>query len=192
MKAFTCLTAIVAMSAMALVAQAEEAKKEIKSGLQSGKLIGPFYVTKAAGAENDGVKLGANLCYRCKYGGRPQVMVFTRSSSKKVAKLVSGLDAAIKEHSDKELSAFVSLLGEDKDKLSEEAKKFAGSSKIKKVPVVVPNEFENGPENYGINPKAEVTIILAEGGKVKANHAFATVKDLDVKAVLADVKKIVQ
>jgi hypothetical protein len=186
MKSLLSLS-VVAFLSMAVVGQAEE----VKSGLQPGKFIGAFYVTKCAGAEEDGVAVGKNLCYRCKYGGRPQVMVFTRSSDEKVAKLVAGLDAAIKKHSDKELSGFVSLLGSDKDALSADAKKFAKTSQAKSVPVVVPNEFENGPENYGLNPKAEVTVILAGAGKVQANHAYASTKDLDVDAVLADIAKIV-
>ena len=35
------------------------------------------------------------------------------------------------------------------------------------VPFVVPNDFQTGPDDYAINPQAEVTVILAEGGKVK-------------------------
>lgn len=187
MKILSSLCLVALLSTMTVAGDAEE----LKSGLQPGKFIGAFYVTKCAGAKNDGVAVGKTLCYRCKYGGRPQVMVFTRSSDEKVAKLVAGLDAAIKKHSDKELSAFVSLLGSDKDALSSEAKKFAKTSKAQKVPVVVPNEFSNGPENYGINPKAAVTVILAGAGKVRANHAFASTKELNIDAVLADISKIV-
>jgi hypothetical protein len=40
------------------------------------------------------------------------------------------------------------------------------------VPVVVPVEFENGPDNYGINPKAEVTVLVAKDSKVVSNYAF--------------------
>ena len=187
MKTLSVVTAVVALSAMTMVAHGEE--KAVKSGLQPGKQIGPFYVVKCAGAEEDGVKVGKELCYRCKYGGRPQVMVFTRSSDKNVAKLVTALDSAIGKNAEKELKAFVNLLGEDKEALSATAKKFAKKNKVENVPVVVPNEFENGPENYGINPKADVTIIFAEGGKVKANHAVAAAKDLNVKAVVADIVK---
>ena len=61
MKTLSCLAAIAVLSVTVAVAQAEEAKKEIKSGLQEGKLIGAFYVTKAAGAEGDGVAVGKNL-----------------------------------------------------------------------------------------------------------------------------------
>lgn len=188
MKQFTILTAL-AVLAMTTQVQAED----IKSGLQAGKGIGAFNVTKCAGAEDDGVKVGANLCYRCKNGARPQVMVFTRSTNdKNVMKLIKELDKAVAENSDKQLRAFVNVLGEDKETLSSEAKKAAQSTKAKNVPFVVPNEFENGPDNYGLNPNAEVTVIVANQSKVASSHAASKAKDLKVDAILADVKKIVK
>ena len=48
-------------------------------------------MTKGAGAEQDGVKEGKNLCYRCRNGARPQVMVFTRSTDPAVVDLVKDL-----------------------------------------------------------------------------------------------------
>jgi len=35
-----------------------------------------------------------------------------------------------------------------------------------------------------------VTVILAEGGKVKASHGFASAKDVAVDKVIADLTKI--
>ncbi len=187
MKLFvSCIAAVLLASTSALNAE------EIKSGLQAGDGIGPFNVTKCAGATEDGVDVGKTLCYRCRNGGRPQVMVFTRSTDPKVVALVKNLDAAVKKHSDKDLRAFVNYLSDSKDAASEQAKKLATESKAENVPFVVPNEFENGPEDYGINTKAEVTVILAAAGKVKANHAFSAAKDMNIDAVVADLSKIVE
>ncbi|MEX0820462.1 MAG: hypothetical protein WD070_12750 [Pirellulaceae bacterium] len=186
MRNLTVVVAVLMLFASVSMVSAEE----IKSGLQAGDLIDAFYVTKLAGAEDDGVATGKNLCYRCKNGGRPQVMVFTRSSDEQVVKLVQKLDAAIGENSSKQLRAFVNVMGEDKSSASKEAQKLASASKAKDVPFVVPNEVENGPGNYGLNSKAAVTIILAEGGKVKANHAFASASDVAVDSVIADLAKI--
>ncbi len=188
MRQLTAVGLAIAVMASATFVSAEE----LKSGLQADQQIGAFFVTKAAGADKDGVKVGKNLCYRCKNGGRPQVMVFTRSSDKNVAKLVSKLDTAITKNSDKQLRAFVNYMGKSKASASKDAKKLCASTKAKNVPFVVPNEFENGPGNYGLSPKAEVTIILAEGGKVKANHAFATAKDVDVEDVIKSLTKILK
>jgi hypothetical protein len=164
--------------------------EEIKSGLAEGKSCGAFFVTKIAGAEEDGVKTGKNLCYRCRNGGRPQVMIFTRSTDEKVAKLVKALDEAITRHKDDDLRVFVNMLADNKDDATSTAKKLATDSKAKNVPFVVPNEVENGPEDYGVNPKADVTIVMASGLKVKANHAFAAGKDVDTEAVVKDLKKL--
>jgi len=164
--------------------------EELKSGLQTGEFIGAFYVTKLAGADNDGVQIGKSLCYRCRNGGRPQVMIFTRSDDPKVAELVKSLDVALQKNKKRQLRAFVNYLGEDKSAAAKRAQQLAAASKVKHIPFVVPHEFENGPGGYGISAKAEVTVILAGGSQVKATHAVASAKDLNVESVIADIGKI--
>lgn len=182
------LMAVMMVAALVGNAQAEE----VKSGLQVGKSIGPFYVTKTAGAKEDGVKVGANLCYRCKNGSRPQVMVFTRSAGEKVAELVQNLDAQLKKNSSKQLRAFVNVMGEERVDAEAAAKTLAQNSKASNVPFVIPNEVENGPDNYGLNSDAEITIIMADGGRVKANVAYTKAGDIDVEAVVASLTKILE
>lgn len=162
----------------------------IKSGLKEGEHIGAFNVTKCAGAEADKVAVGEKLCYRCKNGARPQVMVFTRSTDEKIVKLAKELDAAVKKHEEAQLRAFVNVLGESKDAASDEAKKLAKTSKAENIPFVVPVEFENGPENYGLNPKAELTIIFANESKVVGNYSVASLKDLEMKQIMGNLEKI--
>ena len=164
--------------------------EELKSGPQAGDTLGAFYVVKCAGAEEDGVAEGKNLCYRCRNGAKPQVVVFTRSIDPKVVEFVQQLDRAIAKNADSKLTGFVNVLGEDIDDAAADAKKLARKSKTTQVPFVVPNESENGPDNYGINPRAAVTIILASELGVKANYAVSNVKDLQPKKILADLKKI--
>lgn len=167
---------------------------ELKSGKQPGDEIGAFFVVKCAGSEADGVKLGENLCYRCKYGGQPMVMVFSRASDEKISGLVKKLDSAVTKNSDERLAAFVNLLGENRDALEAHAKELGKTAKSPRVPIVVPDEYENGPADYGINPKADVTVILAVKGKVVANRAYGPgqFNDKAVDQILSDVPKILQ
>ena len=52
-------------AALALLASAAIAgDKALKSGLQVGDSVGAFQVVKCAGAVDDGVKEGQELCYR--------------------------------------------------------------------------------------------------------------------------------
>ncbi len=77
---------------------------------EAGRSIGAFYVTKVAGATEDGVAVGDELCYRCKYGSRPMVMVFTRKDSGKVAEFVGQLDKAVGKHKEDQLRGLVTVM----------------------------------------------------------------------------------
>ena len=81
-------------------------------------------------------------------------------------------------------------MDESRDVASDKAKKLAATAKAKHIPFVVPTEFENGPENYGINPKAELTIIFANEAKVVANYSVSKLDDLDVESAMTHLKKI--
>ena len=181
MKRFIATTLAVVLMAGSIFAA------EVKSGLQAGADIGAFYVTKVAGADDDGVKTKANLCYRCKNGKRPQVMVFTRSNDAKVVNLIDQLDAAIAKNESKQLRAFVNVLGDSRGAANKGVKALATASKAENVPFVLPNEYENGPDNYQLNPEAEVTILVCNNHKVYASHAVASAKELDVKKILESV-----
>ena len=166
---------------------------EIKSGPQPGDKIGAFDVVKCAGAADDGVDVGNKLCYRCRYGAKPMVMVFARKSDDSLASLVKQLDSAVAQNSDKQLKAFVNIVGENREAAEAAAKQFGEKNKFANVPIVVPEESENGPDNYGINPKAEITVIVAAGGTVTASHAYAGAPDsAQVQEILSDVTKALQ
>lgn len=120
-------------------------------------------------------------------------MIFARKSDTALASLVKKLDDLVAEHSEEKLSAFVNLIGEDRDALEVDAKEFSEKHEIANVPIVVPVEFENGPENFGINPEAEVTVMLYSAVKVQANYAFGPGElKKGIKDVLADVPKLLE
>jgi hypothetical protein len=185
MKWMSCLALAVAAFGASVAAAGD-----VKSGLETGAKIPPFIVTKCAGADADNVQVGAELCYRCKYGSRPQVMVFARKTDGAVAALAKELNSAVGDNESKQLSAFINVLGTDKDAAEKSAKALADTAKTDKVPVVVPVESENGPANYGINPDAEVTVIVANKGVVVASQGFAAGKfdKAAVASVLDEVK----
>ena len=79
------------------------------------------------------------------------------------------------------------MLGDSRGAASKDVKSIAGASKAKNVPFVLPNEYENGPDNYQLNPEAEITILVCNKSKVVSSHAVSSVKELDVKKILASV-----
>lgn len=163
----TCLAVAVMMATAAM------ASAEVTSGPQVGERVGAFTVTKVAGNADDGVEDGKTLCYRCRMGQRPVVMVFARSADDKLAKFVKELEEEIEEHEDAKLAAFVNMIGTDKEALKKAAADFVAKHGITRVAFVVPTESDNGPEDFKIAPDADVTVVCYKEGEVKANHAFA-------------------
>ncbi len=163
---------------------------DFKSGPEAGKRLGAFDVVKCAGAEDDNVEVGKKLCYRCKNGSRPQVIVFTKSTGDEVKKLAKVLDTHVKKFEEEQLRAFVNVLGESKDAATAQAEKLAKATKTEMIPFVVPVEFENGPEDYGLNSKAEVTVVIANNSKIVSSFGFESAKKLDAEAITKAVKKM--
>ncbi|MEM6471351.1 MAG: hypothetical protein AAF802_17450 [Planctomycetota bacterium] len=160
--------------------------------LKAGDGISPFYVTKIAGAEDDGVETGKELCYRCRYGQRPMVMVFTRSADGEVGKLVKALDSAVQENESAELKGLVTFLGENRKGVENTAAKFAKSSGTKAIPFVVAEDVASGPSRYKIGEDAAVTVVVAKESQVVASHQFKSASDVDVAAVMGEVTKMLK
>ena len=159
---------------MALVlGLASVASAEMTSGPQAGEMVGAFTVTKVTGNPDDGVADGRTLCYRCKMGQRPVVMVFARSADEKLAKLLKKIEEEVEEHQSEKLTSFVNMIGTDAESLKKATADFAAKHGIKGIAFVVPEHAAHGPPDFKIAPEADVTVVCYKGGEVKANHAFA-------------------
>lgn len=167
---------------------------EMTSGPQVGETVGAFEVTKVAGNPDDGVTEGRKLCYRCKMGSKPVVMLFARTADDRLAKLLKKLDEELDEHKDDKLSGFINMIGADEATLKKAAADFATKHGIKRIAFVVPEEFKNGPEDFKIAPDADLTVVCYKEGKVKANHAFAKggLSDEKIDAVVKASCKLVE
>ena len=169
-----------AMFASALMAA------ELKSGLQPGDAPPPYNVKDVTGPSE-----GKSLCYRCKYGARPVVNIFTREMTPEVVALVKKIDGVVGENGEKKMAAFVTVLTNDPDKDEAKLKEIAKKEGLKNVPLTV---FDGvaGPEDYKIAEKADVTVMMWVGSNVKVNYAFAKgeLKADNTKAIIADTKKI--
>jgi len=159
--------------ALAATGMAGTARAEVTSGYQVGESVGAMTVTKVTGNPLDGVADGKTLCYRCKMGSRPVVMVFARTADEKLAKLLKKLDEEIEEHASAKLTGFVNMLGTDAESLKKDAAEFVKLHGLERIAFVVPEESANGPAEYKIAPDADLTVVCFNAGKVTSNHALA-------------------
>ncbi len=138
-----------------------------------------------------GPNKGKTLCYRCKFGDRPVVTIFTRDTNENVVALVKDIDAQVAKNSDKKMASFVVVLTNDADATEAKLAEIAKKEGIKHVPLTV-IEGDAGPDGYGVKEDAETTVMMWVDGELKVNEAFGKgklSKDA-VKTVSAETKKI--
>jgi hypothetical protein len=147
-----------------------------ESGTPVGKRPGPYSFLVATGPQR-----GQQTCYICEQheGNKPAVVVFARTTSDPLGKLMAKLDAAAIANKDSGCKVWMTLLAEkaDLDTLA----KWSQKQGLKTAPV---GAFEDadGPPSYKLHKDADVTVILFTKQKVIANFAFRT-GELDDRAI---------
>lgn len=151
-------------------AKDEKPAAQVKSGLEPGSYVAPFFVRDITGPAK-----GESLCYRCRYGGRPVVGIFAREVDENLTKVVKQVDQQIEKNKDQQLSAFVVLLTDDPDAAAPKLEKLAETAKVKNVPLTL-FDGQTGPQDYKIAKDANLNVMMWVGGQVKVNEAFAKAK----------------
>jgi hypothetical protein len=155
------------------------------SGVPVGKRPGPYSFLVATGPQR-----GQLTCYICEQHeqNKPAAVVFARSTSDQLGKLLTKLEAAGVAHKDSGYKVWMTQLAEtaDLDALA----RWAQKQGLKTVPVGV-FEDADGPPSYKLNKDAEVTVMLFTKQKVMANFAFRQ-GELTDKAIEEVVKAVPQ
>lgn len=166
------------------LAPALPAAEPLTSGTPVGKRPGPYSFLVATGPQK-----GQQTCYICEQGEKPTAVVFARTLSDPLGKLLAGLDAEMPARKDSGFKAWMTQLTAkaDLDKLSDWSKKQG----LKSV-VVGGFEDADGPPAYKLHADADVTVLLFVKEKVVANFAFRSgeLTDDAVKDVLKSVPKL--
>jgi hypothetical protein len=158
------------------------------SGVQPGLRPGPYAFVLSTGANR-----GQSQCFICETADKPAVVVFARTLSEPLGKLVSKIDKATADHKAADLRAWVTILAEDQAKLDPDLVRWTQQHALKTVPAGV---FEDvvGPPSYKLAKDADVTVMLFVKRKVVANFAFraSELNDDAIAEVLKALPKIVE
>lgn len=152
---------LVLLAAMSLSSAAAD---PIVSGVPVGKRPGPYSFLVATGAQR-----GQQTCYICEQEKKPTAVVFARTLSEPLGKLLNELDAEAVARKDKGFKVWMTQLATtaDLDALA----KWGQNQGLKNVPV---GAFEDadGPPAYRLHKDADVTVLLFVKEKVVVNAAF--------------------
>ncbi|WP_020472793.1 hypothetical protein [Zavarzinella formosa] len=153
------------LAALLLLPAAVSAKDPCVSGPQNGQKPGPYSFLVASGPQR-----GQPTCYVCETAEKPGMIVFARSASPMLGKLLQQADQATADRPKGELTAWMTILGE-KTLSIDELGKWAKEQGLKNVPTGV---FDDpvGPPSYKLSPDADVTVILFQNRKVTGNYAY--------------------
>ena len=157
-----------------------------KSGLQPNQRPGPYSALVCVGKER-----GTQHCYICEAENRPLVIIFARTPSDSLGKLVKQLDGAVKKNKTAELRSWVTFLAADQTKMDPAIVRWAQKHAIG-LPCAV---FEDkvGPPTYRLADEADVTVLLSVNRKVVVNFAFRAdeLNDAAIAEIVKAVPKIV-
>ena len=113
--------------------------------------------------------------------------MFARKTSEPLASLVKKIDEQIGKND--ELKSFVVILSNE-DAAPDGLRKMAKDASISHVPLTVHGDAAEVPD-YAISKKADVTVVMWRGGKVKASLGFkGELTEDNIRTILADLPKI--
>jgi hypothetical protein len=136
------------------------------AGLNVGEPVSAFYVKDVTGPA-----AGNKLCYRCRFGDRPVVTIFTRDVNDSVTSLIKKVDDVVGKHQDQDMKAFVVLLSDEPDAKESLLKKVAADAQVANTPLTT-FDGSAGPTPYKLSHDADVTVMMWVNGKLKVNETF--------------------
>jgi hypothetical protein len=157
----------------------------LESGPQVGATVpGPFEPLNLTGPD-----AGEESCLYCRFGNDPVVMVFARSQSDGLTKLVRAVEKAAAANEAKALRACVVYL-DTADSVKVAARKLADAERLRHVILACVKPADVA--EYKVAADADVTVLLYDRRTVRANHAFrkGELTAAAVDGVVADLPKI--
>lgn len=138
----------------------------VRSGPQVGVRPGPYSAVVVTGMQR-----GTSHCYICETADKPAVIVFARSWSDDLGKLMSGVDKLVVKNKDANLCSWITFLHEDQTRCDAKIVKWTQKFAVSAIPTAV---FEDvgGPPSYKLAVDADITVLLSVNQKVVANFAF--------------------
>jgi hypothetical protein len=129
-------------AAVLLLCVAAAADEPCKSGLQPKQRPGPYAALVAVGPQR-----GQQHCYVCEAADRPIMIVFARSVSAPLGKLVHQMDKLLVEHKAAELQGWVTFLHDDATVFDPQVVQWSKDHATGSVPLAI---FEDtvGPPTY--------------------------------------------
>ena len=158
----------------------------LHSGLKVGERVHTFYVRAITGPLKN-----KSVCYVCRNGDRPVVMIFVRQITPELKRLLKGIDAEIDGHRAAGLRGFSVFLAGDGNELLPQVQTLAFDEKIN-LPLTIAAAPSDGSAGGTIHPDAAVTVMLYRDQTVTANFAYRALElqDREIDTILKGIRAL--
>lgn len=173
------------LSAIALIAGADRGAG-LRGPFQVGDKVPTFYVRAITGPLN-----GKSVCYICRNGDRPVVMVFVREITPELRKLLKGIDELVDTHRAEGLRSFGVFMANESKMLLPVVQTLAFDEKLN-MPLTISASSVDGAAGPHLQNDSAITIVLYRDQKVTANFSYRA-GELDsegIVRVLSEVRKL--
>ena len=158
----------------------------LRSGRDVGQAVPSFYVRAVTGPLRN-----KSVCYVCRNGDRPVVMVLMQRLDHGLAELLKGIDAVVDANRATGLRSFGVLISEEPSQDAPKLQTLAFDEKID-LPLTVATTVVSSSTCQNVHPHAAVTVVLYRNSKVVSTFAYRA-GELDgqkVDEVLAGVREL--
>ena len=125
----------------------------------------PFKVLDVTGPAK-----GQELCYICRYGGRPSLVVFTRTTSGHFPAIAKAVDTFVAENRAQRAAGFIVLLGE-RNATNQAALAALAKEHGLALPLTIALDGPKGPASYKLEGHFDTVVLVTHKNKV--HKAFA-------------------
>ncbi|NQV23714.1 MAG: hypothetical protein HQ518_05030 [Rhodopirellula sp.] len=156
-----------AAASTAKVASSAESRRTLQSGPEAGSTIHQFFVRAVTGPHRN-----RSVCYVCRYGNRPVVMVLIQQSDPNLAVMLKAIDAIVDDNRVSGLRSFGVLVTDDSARAVPILQTMAFDEQIR-MPLTAATTAIAGPGCHNLHEDAATTVILYRGQQAVENFAFA-------------------
>lgn len=155
---------------------------------EPGDAVPNFYVRAVTGPLQ-----GKSVCYVCRNGDRPVIMVLARKIIPRLDALLRELDQLVDSHRAEGLRGFGVFIGPDSRKLLPQVQTLAFENKLS-IPLTLAAAPVEGPGLRGLPPQVAVSIVLYRNQKVFQAFRLSSeaIDDESFESIIETVKTFAQ
>jgi len=159
--------------------------RKLESGPKAGSTIHQFFVRAVTGPHRN-----RSVCYVCRYGSRPVVMVLIQKSDPKIATLLKAIDTLVDENRVSGLRSFGVLVTDESAHAVPILQTMAFDEQIR-MPLTAATTAIAGPSCHNLHEDAATTVVLYRNQQSVRNFAFAK-GAIDNQSIVPLIRQIEQ